>query len=78
MQKEEKRVVDVMSCVDEVHWCLERAEFDCKACLEGIDKADIALGESKGDSDIQCVVLVKRTKLLLIAVSFSFVIMCHI
>ena len=58
-----------MSCLDEVESCLERAGRSFKACLEGITKADLALRETKGDSDIQCVVLVKRTELLYIAVS---------
>ncbi len=67
-QKEE-RIIDVMSLVDEVEACLERAEHSSKACLEGIGKADLALKESRGDWDIQCVVLVRRTELLFIAVS---------
>lgn len=58
-----------MSCLDEVDNCLDRAEHSSRACLEGITKADLVLGETREDSDIQCVVLVKRTELLFIAVS---------
>ena len=68
LQKEEK-FIDVMSLVDEVEACLEKAEHSSRACLEGISKADLALKECRGDWDIQCVVLVKRTELLVIAVS---------
>ena len=60
-----------MGCLDEVEGCLERAPHSSKACLEGITKADLALRESKGDSDIHCVVMVRRTELLYIAVSPS-------
>ena len=42
-----------------------------RACLNGIAKADIALRESKGDSDIQCVALIKRAELIFIAVKFQ-------
>lgn len=59
----------MMGCVDLVSSCLERAERSSKSCLEGITKADMVLMETKDDSDIQCVVLVKRTELLFIAVS---------
>ena len=62
-----------MGCLDEVENCLERAERSSKACLEGITKADLVLKETKGDSDIQCVALVKRTELLFIAVSHFLV-----
>lgn len=61
----------MIGCLDEVSQCLEGAEESSKACLEGIVKADLALKGSRGDSDIQCVVLVKRTELLFIAVSCS-------
>ena len=71
LQKEADPFVDVMSCLDEVDSCLTRAERSSKACLEGITKAGLALKESRGDSDIQCVVLVKRTELLFIAVSLD-------
>ena len=69
LQKEDVEFIDVMSILDEVDQCIEEAENSSFACLEGIAKADVALTESQGDSDIQCVVLVKRTELLLIAVS---------
>lgn len=54
-----------------VEKCLKKAERSGKACLEGILKADEALRESVGDTDIQCVVLVKRTELIFIAVSLG-------
>lgn len=65
-----------MGCVDVVSSCLERAERSLKACLEGIATADMALAETKDDADIQCVVLVKRTELLFIAVSFTVAVDC--
>ena len=65
-----------MSLVDEVEACLERAEYSSKACLEGIDKADLAVRESRGDRDIQCVVLVMRTDLFYIAVSLAWLQHC--
>lgn len=68
LQKEADPFIDVMSCLDEVDGCLARAEHNSKACLEGITKAGLALKETKGDSDIHCIVLVKRTELLYIAV----------
>lgn len=58
-----------MSCLDQVESCLDRAERSSRACLEGITKADMVLRETREDPDIQCVVLVKRTELLFIAVS---------
>lgn len=58
-----------MGCVEMVSSCLERAEHSPRACLEGITKAEVALMETKEDSDIQSVVLVKRAELLFIAVS---------
>ena len=61
--------MDVYSCLDEVASCLDRANHSLNPCLEGISKADMALKASKGDSDVQCVALVKRAELLLVAVS---------
>ncbi len=59
----------MVSYLDKVGNCLERARDSPKACLEGIAKASSALRGSKGDSDLQCVALIKRAELLYIAVS---------
>lgn len=69
--RKEEEVIDVMDCVDKVVYCLERADQNSKACLEGIAKADMVLRESKakGDTDIHGIVLIKRIELLFIAVS---------
>ena len=61
---------DIFSYVELVQDCLERADSNQKACLEGIIKSDLALRHSQSDADIHFIVLVRRAELLLIAVSF--------
>ncbi len=48
--------------------CLSRAEISETQCLDGVSKADIALDQTQGDPDIECIVLMKRAQLLYIAV----------
>ena len=68
--QDDQELVDVFSYVELVQDCLERAEINQKACLEGIIKSDLALRQSQSDADIHFIVLVRRAELLLIAVSF--------
>ena len=66
--QDDQELVDVFSYVELVQDCLERAEINQKACLEGIIKSDLALRQSQSDADIHFIVLVRRAELLLICV----------
>ena len=71
-QQEAISLTDIFSYLEQIQDCLHRAKTSEQSCLDGIRKADAALKQCEGDTDILCHVLMKRAQLLYISVQKNY------